>query len=65
CYTDNSPLGTPLKKVGKIRAFEKVMATDRKMVKANHATLGRLNREDGVTVFPAHDKRVFDDLVRA
>lgn len=61
-YTENSPLGTPLKKVGKIRAFEKVMAADRKAIKGNHATLGRLNREDGVTVFPAHDKRVFDDL---
>ena len=61
-YSDNSPLGTPLKKVGRIRAFEKVMASDRKMVKANHATLARLNREEGVTVFPAHDKRIFDDL---
>ena len=61
-YTDNSPLGTPLKKVGIMRGFEKFMAADRKAISGNHATLGRLNKEEGVTVFPAHDKRIFDDL---
>ena len=62
CYTPTSPSGTPLMKVGMFRAFEKVMATDRKRIARNHATLHRLNEEAGVTVFNAHDKRVLDDL---
>lgn len=61
-YTNTSPSGTPLAKRGRIRAFEQFMAADRKAIAGNHATLGRLNGEAGVTVFPAHDKRVFDDL---
>ncbi|MDR7085443.1 glyoxylase-like metal-dependent hydrolase (beta-lactamase superfamily II) [Aeromicrobium panaciterrae] len=61
-YTPTSPAGTPLGKIGKLRAFEKVMAQDGKKLAGNHATLARLNGEDGVTVFNAHDKRIFDDL---
>lgn len=64
-YTDTLPSGEPLSKLGKLRVFEKVMATDRKAIAGNHATLGRLNEEEGVTVFPAHDKRVFADLAGA
>lgn len=61
-YADVSPSGRALTKMGLIRAFEKVMAADRKKIAGNHATLARLNNEDGVTVFPAHDKRILDDL---
>lgn len=61
-YTDTTPSGSPLTKLGKLRAFERIMAADRKAISGNHATLGRLHKEDGVTVFPAHDKRMFDDL---
>ena len=61
-YTQNSPKGSPLRKVGKLRLFEKVMAQDGKKLAGNHATLSRLDGEDGVTVFNAHDKRIFDDL---
>lgn len=63
--SQTSPSGRPLKKIGMIRAFEKVMAFDRKAIAGNHATLARLNREDGVIVFPAHDKRLFDELKNA
>jgi len=61
-YAGTTPSGRPLAKVGMFRAFEKVMAADRKAIKGNHETLARLHREDGVTVFPAHDKRLLDDL---
>lgn len=61
-YAATSPSGKPLTKVAMFRAFEKVMAADRKAIKGNHETLARLAREDGVTVFNAHDKRIFDDL---
>lgn len=61
-FTSTTASGAPLKKVGFLRGFEKVMAFDRKAVKANHATLARLSRESDVTVLNAHDKRIFDDL---
>lgn len=61
-YTPTTPSGTPLKKIGKLRAFEKIMAQDRKKLAGNHETLSRLNGEDGVTVFNAHDKRILDEL---
>ena len=64
-YSDTSPSGAPLAKIGTIRAFEKVIAVDRKAIQGNHETLARLQREDGVTVIPAHDKRIFDDLKNA
>jgi glyoxylase-like metal-dependent hydrolase (beta-lactamase superfamily II) len=63
-YANESPSGKPLGKVGKLRMFEKAMAYDRKKLVVNHATLSRLNTEDGVTVFNAHDKRIFDDLAK-
>ncbi len=61
-YSSTSPAGKPLKKISRLRAFEKVMAQDGKKLAGNHATLARLNGEDGVTVFNAHDKRIFDEL---
>ena len=61
-YAETSPQGKPLKKIRKIRAFEKVMAQDRKKLAGNHATLSRLNGTAGVTVFNAHDKRILDEL---
>lgn len=64
-YAETSPEGKPLAKIGGFRVFEKVMARDRKAVKGNHETLARLQRESGVTVFPAHDKRIFDELANS
>jgi glyoxylase-like metal-dependent hydrolase (beta-lactamase superfamily II) len=62
-YADVSPAGTPLARIGRLRAFEKLMAQDRSKLAANHATLSRLNAVDGITVFNAHDKRILDDLI--
>jgi glyoxylase-like metal-dependent hydrolase (beta-lactamase superfamily II) len=62
-YATSTPSGVPLAKVGTFRAFEKVMAQDRKRVAVNHATLSRLHAIDGVTVVNAHDKRILDDLI--
>ncbi|MBK5215965.1 MAG: hypothetical protein JJE02_00150 [Propionibacteriales bacterium] len=45
-----------------MRVMDKVIDRDRTAIKTNHATLARLQCEDGVTVIPAHDKRIFDDL---
>ncbi|MCW2800855.1 MAG: fold metallo-hydrolase [Aeromicrobium sp.] len=64
-FANETPSGTPLTKVGKLRMFEKAMAYDRKKLAVNHATLSRLNGEAGVTVFNAHDKRIFDDIAGA
>lgn len=61
-YADASPGGRPLKKIRAFRAFEKVMAQDRKKLAGNHATLSRLHGTAGVTVFNAHDKRILDEL---
>ena len=61
-YMATTHSGRPLPKLGKLRAFEQIMAYDRKAVARNHETLASLQKEDGVTVFTAHDKRVFDDL---
>lgn len=61
-YTPTSPSGGPLAKIGLLRGFERAMAADRKRLAGNHATLRRLDEEAGVTVFNAHDKRLFDDL---
>ncbi len=61
-YTPTSPGGKPLVKISRLRAFERIMAQDAKRLAGNHATLGRLHDEDGVTVFNAHDKRIFDEL---
>lgn len=62
-YATTSPAGTPLSKMGMLRAFEKTMAYDRKRVATNHETLARLDAIDGVTVVNAHDKRILDDLL--
>lgn len=64
-YAESSPSGRRLEKVGMIRAFEKVVGRDRVAIARNHASLRQLNDADGVTVLPAHDKRIFDDLVNA
>lgn len=64
-YTSTSPSGTPLARSGTFRAFENVMAADRKKIAGNHATLRHLNEQDGVTVFNAHDKRILDDLAQS
>ncbi|MGA8852354.1 MAG: MBL fold metallo-hydrolase [Aeromicrobium sp.] len=61
-YASTSPSGTPLTRIGRFRAFEKMMADDRSKLAGNHAALRRLNDQDGITVLNAHDKRVFDDL---
>lgn len=62
-YASTSPSGRPLEKVGMMRMFEKVVGRDRAAIARNHQTLSRLNDIDGVVVVPAHDKRIFDELV--
>lgn len=65
CLSDTSPSGRPLTKISSLRAFEQVVGRDRKAISENHTTLARLQREKGITVIPAHDKRIFNDLVTA
>lgn len=64
-YADTSPAGRPLDKIAGIRLFEKVVGRDRAAIARNHQSLRHLNDTDGITVLPAHDKRIFDDLVAA
>lgn len=64
-YADASPLGRPLKKASVLRLFEKIVGRDGAAIVRNHAALRELNDTDGVTVLPAHDKRIFDDLAGA
>lgn len=62
-YADASPSGRPLNKIGAMRLFESFVGRDRRAIKANHQSLRRLNDVDGITVLPAHDKRILDDLM--
>jgi len=64
-YADATPSGVPLAKVPLMRVFEKAVGRDGAAIKRNHLTLRALDGADGVTVFPAHDKRVFDELASA
>lgn len=61
-YAAKSPSGEDLKPIRLLRTFEKAMAVDRRRIAGNHAALRRLNDADGVTVFPAHDSRIFEAL---
>lgn len=61
-YATMSPAGRPLKKIPAARAFEKVVGRDRRAIRENHRTLARLDAEPDVTVVPAHDLRILDDL---
>jgi glyoxylase-like metal-dependent hydrolase (beta-lactamase superfamily II) len=61
-YAATSPSGRPLRKNTGIRMFEKTVGRDRQAIRENHRTLARLDAEPGVTVIPAHDPRVFEDL---
>lgn len=61
-YADVSPSGAPLAKVGMLRTFEKAVGRDRAAIKRNHVSLRLLNDTDGITVLPAHDKRILDAL---
>lgn len=63
-YTDVSPTGERLSPIRLLRTFEQVMAVDRHRIAANHEALGRLHGSDGVTVFPAHDRRMLEALQR-
>ena len=62
-YADTSPSGTPLAKTRTMRIFESTVGRDRRAIKANHQILRRLNDTAGVTVFPAHDERILDDMM--
>ncbi len=62
-YTDASPAGRPLEKAVVLRIFEKVVGRDRAAIARNHESLRQLNNTEGITVFPAHDKRIFDDML--
>jgi glyoxylase-like metal-dependent hydrolase (beta-lactamase superfamily II) len=61
-YAGSSPSGRPLAAAPGVRAFEQVVGRDRAAIRRNHETLRRLNDTDGVTVFPAHDRRLLDEL---
>lgn len=61
-YAEASPTGRPLARNGTMRLFEKLVGRDRAAIARNHESLRHLNDSEGVTVFPAHDKRIFDDL---
>lgn len=61
-YTATSPSGENLKPIKLLRTFEQVMAVDRRRIAGNHAALRKLNDRPDVTVFPAHDARIFDAL---
>lgn len=62
-YADASPSGRPLKKIGAMRFFESFVGRDRRAIKANHQSLRTLNDTDGITVLPAHDRRILADLM--
>ncbi|AWB93965.1 MBL fold metallo-hydrolase [Aeromicrobium chenweiae] len=61
-YAAVAPSGRPLAKAPMLRAFEQVVGRDRLAIVRNHRTLRRLNEIADVTVLPAHDKRILDDL---
>lgn len=64
-YADRSPAGLPLGKVAMLRVFERIVGRDSAAIVRNHQSLRQIDGVDGVTVLPAHDKRIFDDLVAA
>ncbi|MGI9085739.1 MAG: MBL fold metallo-hydrolase [Aeromicrobium sp.] len=61
-YAKASPSGRPLRKLPSMRAFESVVGRDHRAIRENHRTLAGLNNQPGVTVIPAHDKRILEDL---
>jgi glyoxylase-like metal-dependent hydrolase (beta-lactamase superfamily II) len=63
-YADTTPSGRPLQPVRALRAFEWGVGRDRAAIVRNHLSLRRLDAEPGVTVVPAHDPRVFEDVAR-
>lgn len=48
-----------------LRCVERLIATDYKRVRANHALLAELAKQDGVTVFSSHDPVEFERLAAA
>lgn len=62
-YSGTTPSGRPLDRVRMLRVFEQAVGRDRAAISRNHQVLRDLNDTDGVTVVPAHDKRVFDDVM--
>lgn len=61
-YAETSPAGRPLGKLRALRAFEQVVGRDRAAIRRNHESLRTLAATPDVTVFTAHDKRIFDEL---
>ena len=61
-YAAATSSGRPLKKVPAVRGFEMMVGRDRRAIRENHRTLARLDAEPDVTVVPAHDRRILDDL---
>ncbi len=58
-YGATDASGTPLGRVGVLRAFERTVARSPRRLKANHAALTALHADDATTVISAHDPRVF------
>jgi glyoxylase-like metal-dependent hydrolase (beta-lactamase superfamily II) len=61
-YASASPLGRPLEKKENVRRFEMTVGRDRAAIRRNHESLRALNDTDGITVFPAHDRRLLDEM---
>jgi glyoxylase-like metal-dependent hydrolase (beta-lactamase superfamily II) len=61
-YADATPSGLPLERARPLRTFEQLVGRDRAAIARNHRTLRELDGTDGVTVIPAHDPRVFEDV---
>lgn len=64
-YAERSPAGAPLGRKLPARAMENVVGRDHRAIRENHRTLARLDAEPDVTVVPAHDQRILDDLQRS
>lgn len=64
-YADATPSGVPLDRVRTLRVFEQAVGRDRAAIARNHQTLRALNDSDGVTVIPAHDRRIFEDVTQS
>ncbi|MET0821125.1 MAG: MBL fold metallo-hydrolase [Aeromicrobium sp.] len=64
-YADRAPSGAALSPARALRTFEQLVGRDRAAIARNHRVLRELDGTDGVTVIPAHDPRIFEDVSAA